>query len=373
MRDRTPFRGIVPWLACLLLALPAAAPGQDGEDGDGEDGFTTDFFIEDCSFSNRGRDNRFWSLHPGDRSLLEGEEDDETIELTVTVLPDVETIRFTTERGRPMTVRARVIEERELVDGELEEVSRNWFARCRETGDVFYFGEDVDIYEDGEIVSHEGAWRAGVDGAQPGIIMPGTFLLGARYFQEVAPDVALDRAENTAMDLDVEVPAGELSRCIEVIETTPLEPDDESEKLYCPEVGLVFDDGVELVEHTPAPPPAPPSDTWLTAPLLGDFQVQVQVSVDGAVQPTRQELAGCDPETICVSAAVPGRVEALVRVPGPRPNGCFWPTISKLTTSTVEVWVERLSTGEVGYYLLDGSSPGSTDLPGLFDRDGFCG
>ena len=42
------------------------------------------------------------------------------------------------------------------------------------------------IVEDGRIVSHEGAWRAGVDGAQPGLIMPGTFLLGSRYFQEIA-------------------------------------------------------------------------------------------------------------------------------------------------------------------------------------------
>jgi hypothetical protein len=271
-----------------------------------------------------------------------------------------------------MTVRARVIEERELVDGELAEVSRNFFARCRETNDVFYFGEDVDIYEDGEIVSHEGAWRAGEDDAQPGIIMPGTFLLGSRYFQEIAPDVALDRADHTEMDVEIEVPAGTFERCVQVIETTPLEPDDESEKIYCPGVGLVFDDDAELVEHTAAPPPGPPSEDWLTAPLLGDFRVQVRISVGGDVQPAQQEMVGCDPETVCVSGAVPGRVEVLVRVPGPRPNGCYWPTVTKQTTSTVEVWVERISTGQVRYYVLDGSSPGSSDLPGTFDREGFC-
>lgn len=372
MSYRTRIRGIVLAAASLLLALPSAAPaGENGGNGEEEE-FTTDFFIEDCSFSNRGRDNRFWSLNPGDESVFEGEEDGETIDLTVTVLQDTETIQFTTERGVPLTVRARVIEERESEGGEIVEISRNWFARCRETNDVFYFGEDVDIFEDGEVVSNEGAWRAGEDGAQPGIIMPGTFLLGARYFQEVAPDVALDRALNDEMDVEIEVPAGAFERCVHVTETTPLEPDDESEKVYCPGVGLVFDDGVELVEHNPAPPPGPPSDDWLTAPLLGDFQVQVQISVDGDVQPTQQELAGCDPETVCVSGALPGRVEALVRVPGPRPNDCFWPTVTKQTTSTVEVWVERMSTGEVQYYLLDGSSPGSSDLPGFFDRLGFC-
>ncbi|MBI1880430.1 MAG: hypothetical protein HYR94_19810 [Chloroflexi bacterium] len=96
-------------------------------------------------------------------------------------------------------------------------------------------------------MSHEGAWRAGEAGATPGIIMPGTFLLGSRYFQEQAPDVAMDRAEHVAMGLDVNVPAGTFADCVEVIETTPLEPGSESIKRYCPGVGLVFDNGVDLV------------------------------------------------------------------------------------------------------------------------------
>lgn len=131
-----------------------------------------------------------------------------------------------------------------------------------------------------------------------------------------------------------------------------------------------FETAEEDGEEEPGPPP--PSADWLTAPLLGNFRVQVQVSSDGDVLPTRQNLADCDPETVCVSGAVPGRIEVLVRVPGPKPNGCFWPTVTKLTTSTVEVWVERVSTGQVNYYRVPGASPGSSDLPGFFDRDGFC-
>ena len=103
-------------------------------------------------------------------------------------------------------------------------------------------------HEDGEIVSHDGAWLAGVDGALPGIVMPGTFLLGSRYFQEVAPGVALDRAEHTAEGLVVETEAGEFEGCVEIIETSPLEPGAESRKLYCPGVGLVMDDDLLLVE-----------------------------------------------------------------------------------------------------------------------------
>jgi hypothetical protein len=145
-------------------------------------------------------------------------------------------------------VTTRVVEEREFEDGEPIEVSRNFFALCEKTNDVYYFGEDVDIYEDGEVVSHDGAWLAGRNGAKPGIVMPGTFLLGSRYFQEIAPGVAQDRAENVAMGFKVETPAGRFSQCVEVTETSPLEPGAESTKVYCPGVGLVRDNDLELVE-----------------------------------------------------------------------------------------------------------------------------
>ena len=90
-------------------------------------------------------------------------------------------------------VTTRVVQERHKSDGDIVEISKNYFAICDKTNDVFYFGEDVQIFENGTI-STEGSWLAGQNGARPGLIMPGTFLLGSRYFQEVAPDVALDRA-----------------------------------------------------------------------------------------------------------------------------------------------------------------------------------
>ncbi len=144
--------------------------------------------------------------------VLEGEEDGEEIAVEITVLDET----FVVDG-----VETRVVEEYETVDGELLEISRNYFAICAETGSIFYFGEDVDIYEDGEIVSHDGAWLAGVDGAEPGIIMPGTVLLGSSYMQEVAPGVAMDRAEHMAMDAPSRPSAGTFEDCLEVVETTP--------------------------------------------------------------------------------------------------------------------------------------------------------
>ncbi|MGH8729727.1 MAG: hypothetical protein ACREV9_16570, partial [Burkholderiales bacterium] len=109
------------------------------------------------------------------------------------------------------------------------------------------FGEDVDIYEDGKVVSHDGAWLAGKSGARPGIIFPGgAFLIASRYFQEVAPGVALDRAENVAENLKIQVPAGVFQKCVKIRETTPLELGSESIKFYCPDVGLVADGDLKL-------------------------------------------------------------------------------------------------------------------------------
>lgn len=92
-------------------------------------------------------------------------------------------------------ITTRVIEEREVKEGELYEVSRNFFAMDQETGDVFYFGEDVDFYEKGKIVDHSGAWKAYENGAKPGLIMPGTPEIGMKYYQELAPDTSMDRAK----------------------------------------------------------------------------------------------------------------------------------------------------------------------------------
>ncbi|MGH7340605.1 MAG: hypothetical protein ACREKH_08965, partial [Candidatus Rokuibacteriota bacterium] len=135
--------------------------------------FTDTFQIERCTFATRGR-NPYFILIPGHRLELEGDDEGVLVRVVITVLDETLTVDG---------VQTRVVEERETEDGELIEVSRNYFAVCTETESVFYFGEDVDIYKNGVVDSHDGAWRAGIAGARPGVIMPGLNLVGARYFQ----------------------------------------------------------------------------------------------------------------------------------------------------------------------------------------------
>jgi hypothetical protein len=229
----------IVWLVWLGMCPPlTAAPKPKVQ-------FTTDFRLEDCEFQTEGV-NPYFLLTPGRKLVLQNDDETETVEITV--LEDLEQISVP---GLGL-VTTRVVEERETADGQLIEVSRNFFAICGGRNDVVYFGEDVDIHNPDGSITHEGEWRAGQPDengvAEPGIIMPGTFLLGARYFQEIAEGIALDRAEHVEMGLDVETEAGSFHDCVRIVETSPLEPKSESEKIYCPGVGLVVDSDVQLVE-----------------------------------------------------------------------------------------------------------------------------
>jgi hypothetical protein len=146
------------------------------------------------------------------------------------------------------SVRTRVVEEREEKNGKLAEVSRNFFAICKEHGDVFYFGEEVDDYKDGKIVAHSGAWRADEPNSKAGIIMPGTILLGARHYQEIAPN-AMDRAEIIRDDVTMETLAATFRNCLKVEETSGLDPDEKCYKTYAPGVGLIQDEDLELTGY----------------------------------------------------------------------------------------------------------------------------
>jgi hypothetical protein len=185
-------------------------------------------------------ENPYLVLKPGYQLTLEGRESGKLVRLIVSVLDE------TTMVGG---IEARVVEERETEDGELVEVSRNYVAVHKATRDVYYLGEDVDVYKGGKVVSHEGAWRHGAVGAKLGLLMPAAPVIGQRYYQEMAPGVAMDRAEVVSVSQRVTTPAGTFEKCLKTAESTPLERGREF-KLYAPGVGLVADGSLLLVSYS---------------------------------------------------------------------------------------------------------------------------
>lgn len=201
--------------------------------------FTSNFSVSPEAFRTSGR-NRYFILEPGYFLVLEGREGTTSVRLVVRVLNETRVVNG---------VVTRVVAETEYHNGELVEVSRNFYAIDTITSSVWYFGEEVDIYEKGRVVSHEGSWLSGENGATYGLMMPGLVLVGARYYQEMAPGVAMDRAEVLSLTETVEVPAGRFTECLKVVETTPLEPAVREYKYYAPGVGLAKDGELELVEY----------------------------------------------------------------------------------------------------------------------------
>ena len=113
---------------------------------------------------------------------------------------------------------------------------------------MFYFGEDVEIFdEDGNVISREGAWLTGRNGARPGIIMPGTILQDGGYYEEIAPeDSALDKARITSITKKCEAGEFEFNRqCITTLGTNDCN-DGQDDKMYAKGVGVVKDEDLEV-------------------------------------------------------------------------------------------------------------------------------
>jgi hypothetical protein len=129
-------------------------------------------------------------------------------------------------------------------DGVLVERTFDYFANDN-AGNLWYFGEDVTNYrydDAGNLIStdSESAWRAGVNGAQPGISVPGTPTVGLTLFQEHAPeDEAMDYAEVLAVDLEITGPGGTYTGVLKTFETSTVETDLREFKYYAPGKGMI--------------------------------------------------------------------------------------------------------------------------------------
>ena len=217
--------------AVVAIASATACDFVTGDDGS----WQREFDVAACKFVTAGR-NDYFVLEPGFQLVLQ---DDET-KLEITVLEETKVVAGVT---------TRVVEEREWKDGKLYEVARNYFAMCEGTKDVYYFGEDVDFYENGKVVKHDGSWLAGVGGNKAGLMMPGKPRVGMKYYQEIAPDIAMDRAEIVSLDETCKTPAGTFTKCMKVKEGSAIDRLVTEYKYHAPGIGLVRDEDLRLIRH----------------------------------------------------------------------------------------------------------------------------
>lgn len=196
-----------------------------------------------------GSDNPYFPLVPGYQWTLEGEEDDAEIVAVITVLNLTRTVAG---------IHTRVVEEWESEDGDIVEISWNYYAET-DDGTVCYFGEDVDDYDEGpppgeEPSGHGGAWCAEDAGSSPGIFMPADPQPGMMFQQELAPDIAEDQAKIVASG-PVSVEAGEFFDTIRFREYNPLDEEKDYKTFAMDEGfigGIVIDGPLELTDYTDA-------------------------------------------------------------------------------------------------------------------------
>lgn len=241
-------------VALALLLLGAAACGDDTTTADAPvidpgDGGDYNPELDPADFVDVV-DNPFFPLNPGARWVYEGPADEPgKVERIEVVVLD--------ERKEIMGISATVVRDTVTVDGVLLEDTHDWFAQDKE-GNVWYLGEDVKNYEDGELVDTDGSFEAGVDGALPGIVMLADPQVGDAYRQEYYVGEAEDMGEVVATSGTKTVPAGTFTDILVTKDWNPLEPDVVEQKTYARGVGVIFEEHIEgdtgtaaLLEFTP--------------------------------------------------------------------------------------------------------------------------
>ncbi len=187
-------------------------------------------------------DNKYFALKPGKKFTYKNSAGTERTEIVVT-----------RETKKIMGVTTIVVRATEWKNGVLKEDTRDWYAQDK-NGNVWYFGEAVDNFENGKLKDHAGSWEAGVDGAKPGIIMLARPKVGETYREEYYAGRAEDMGTIMALDKKVTTPAGIFDNCLKLKSWSQIERGS-GYKYYCPAAGFLvleestwlFGEKVELV------------------------------------------------------------------------------------------------------------------------------
>jgi len=224
-------------LVCLSAALSVAACGN--ENGNGRSGEPVTSLpqgsepvdLSPAEFTTE-IDNPYLPFAPGSKWVYRETATDGT----------VQRVEITATHRTKMIangIEALVVHDVVTEKGEPVEITDDWYAQDS-AGNVWYLGEATAEYRNGKVVSHAGAWEAGVDGAQPGIVMPADPQEGMAYRQEYYAGEAEDKAEILSLDEQVEVPFGHFTDVVMTKDLVPLEPKVLEHKFFAPGVGMAL-------------------------------------------------------------------------------------------------------------------------------------
>ena len=213
-------------LGSAIVALVAAAALVASGLAAGASGYHPK--IDPAKFTHRIT-NKYFSVLPGTVRRYVGVRDGK---------PTAHLFTVTHQTKIVMGVTCVVVQDVVTQSGSLVEKTTDWYAQDS-AGNVWYFGEDTAEYLNGVVTTTAGTWEAGVDKAQPGIVMPAHPKVGVTYRQEYRPGVALDMATILSVNGTVKVPAGTFHHVIVTFDKNPLDPSKKERKWYAPGAGFV--------------------------------------------------------------------------------------------------------------------------------------
>ena len=218
--------------SAAALAIAACGSDSDAESNQGLPQGSEPSKLDPADFT-LNIDNPYWPMQPGNKWVYSE---------TDTTGKKERVVVSVTNRTKKIAngVEARVISDVVTENGTPVEITDDWYAQDKD-GNVWYLGESVRNFENGKLVDRKGSFEAGVDGAQPGIVMPANPEPGLTYRQEYYKGEAEDKAEVVTVGEDqVEVPAGYFRGVLMTRDLVPLEPKVEELKFYARGVGPVL-------------------------------------------------------------------------------------------------------------------------------------
>ena len=175
-------------------------------------------------------DNPWFPLPPGRTLVYHGTKDGAKTTEYFTVAHETQKID-----GVP----CRVVLDRVYAHGKLAEATRDYYTQDG-AGNVWYFGEDTaELDPHGNMISTDGTWHTGRDGARPGIFMTAHPKVGDGGRQEYYPGQAEDHYEVIDLHAKASVPYKTFSGALRTKEWTPLEPGVQDNKYYAKGIGTV--------------------------------------------------------------------------------------------------------------------------------------
>jgi hypothetical protein len=174
-------------------------------------------------------DNRYLPFKPGTAYHFEGVKG---------TTPQTDDEVVTHQTKKILGINCTVVRDTVSEHGNPVERTDDYYAQDKQ-GNVWYMGELSLEKQHGRFVKASDSWESGVNGAKPGILVPGHPRPGDAYRQEYyPPGQALDQARVAALNGSVKVPYGDFKGLLVTLERSPLEPQTEK-KYYSPGLGEV--------------------------------------------------------------------------------------------------------------------------------------